>query len=75
MFGSDKGWGCGEQVSTNEEFLERFAGLAQAIKSAGAICGYCYTQVADVQQEINGLLTEDRRSMFPLEQIRAINLS
>ncbi|MBB6634649.1 glycoside hydrolase family 2 protein [Cohnella thailandensis] len=74
-FKSDKGWGYGEQVSSNEEFIERFAGLTRAIKSVDAICGYCYTQVTDVQQEINGLLTEDRKPKFPLELIREINLS
>ncbi|MDO3408932.1 glycoside hydrolase family 2 TIM barrel-domain containing protein [Saccharibacillus sp. CPCC 101409] len=73
-FQSDKGWGYGHQVLTDEEFLTRFDGLTQAIKSVDYICGYCYTQLADVQQEINGLLTEDRRPKFPLERIKAINL-
>jgi beta-galactosidase/beta-glucuronidase len=73
-FQSDKGWGYGEQVASVEAFMERFKGLTQAIKSVDYICGYCYTQVTDVQQEINGLLTEDRKPKVPLEQIRAINL-
>ncbi|WP_435166911.1 glycoside hydrolase family 2 protein [Paenibacillus glycanilyticus] len=73
-FQSDKGWGYGEQVDSVEAFTERFKGLTQAIKSVDYICGYCYTQVADVQQEINGLLTEDRKPKIPLEEIRAINL-
>ena len=25
------------------------------------VCGYCYTQVSDVEDETNGLLTYDRR--------------
>ncbi|WP_044477957.1 glycoside hydrolase family 2 protein [Paenibacillus antibioticophila] len=73
-FQSDKGWGYGQQVKTDEEFLARFDGLVQAIKSVDYICGFCYTQLTDVQQEINGLLAEDRKPKFPLEQIRAINL-
>lgn len=73
-FQSDKGWGYGRQVDTEEEFLQRFDGLIQAIKSVDYICGFCYTQLTDVQQEINGLLTEDRKPKFPLEQIKEINL-
>lgn len=74
-FRSDKGWGYGDQVSTEAEFVERFEGLTRAIKSVDSICGYCYTQVTDVQQEINGLLTEDRKPKIPLDTIRAINLA
>lgn len=73
-FQSDKGWGYGEQVESEEAFMERFKGITQAIQSVDYICGYCYTQITDVQQEINGLLTEDRKPKVPLEQIRAINL-
>ncbi|MBB6731573.1 glycoside hydrolase family 2 protein [Cohnella zeiphila] len=74
-FRSDAGWGYGRQVATEAEFLERFEGLTRAIRGIDAICGYCYTQVADVQQEINGLLTEDRKPKLPIERIREINLN
>lgn len=72
-FQSDKGWGYGRQEGSEEDFLNRFEGLVRAIRSVDAICGYCYTQLADVQQEINGLLTEDRKPKFPLDKIREIN--
>ncbi|ANS73873.1 glycoside hydrolase family 2 [Paenibacillus yonginensis] len=74
-FESDKGWGYGHQVRTDEEFLNRFEGLIQAIKSVDYICGFCYTQLTDVQQEINGLLTEERKPKFPMDKIRGINLA
>jgi beta-galactosidase/beta-glucuronidase len=73
-FQSDKGWGYGHQVASEEEFLNRFASLTQAIKSVDYICGYCYTQLTDVQQEINGLLTEAREPKIPLDKIKEINL-
>ncbi|WP_020617870.1 glycoside hydrolase family 2 protein [Paenibacillus daejeonensis] len=73
-FQSDKGWGYGEQVASVEAFMERFASLKRAIRSIDYIVGYCYTQVTDVQQEINGLLTEGREPKVPLEQVRSINL-
>lgn len=39
-----------------------------------AISGFCYTQLTDVEQEVNGLYTYDRRPKFPAEVIRAINM-
>jgi beta-galactosidase/beta-glucuronidase len=74
-FQSDKGWGYGNQVVTEDAFVERFRSITQAIKKIDYICGYCYTQVTDVQQEMNGLLTEDRKPKIPLELIKEINLS
>lgn len=74
-FRSDKGWGYGRQVSTEEEFLSRFEGLTMAIKSVDSIVGYCYTQLTDVQQEMNGILNEDRTPKFPLEKIKQINMA
>jgi hypothetical protein len=36
------------------------------------ICGLCYTQLTDIEQEQNGLYTYDRTPKFPPEKIRAI---
>jgi beta-galactosidase/beta-glucuronidase len=74
-FKTGTGWGYGNQVATEEAFLERFRGITQAIKDTDFICGYCYTQITDVQQEVNGLLTEDRKPKVPLEAIKEINLA
>ncbi|WP_169082501.1 glycoside hydrolase family 2 protein [Paenibacillus sp. PL91] len=74
-FQSDQGWGYGDQVASEEEFISRFRGITQAIKNVEYISGYCYTQLTDVQQEINGLLTEDRKPKIPLATIKAINLA
>lgn len=74
-FTSKEGWGYGNQVDSEEAFLERFQSITQAIKDTDYICGYCYTQVSDVQQEVNGLLTEDRQPKVPLEKLKAINLA
>jgi beta-galactosidase/beta-glucuronidase len=74
-FQTEKGWGYGNQVVTEEAFIERFRSITQAIKDIDYICGYCYTQVTDVQQEMNGLLTEDRKPKIPFELIKEINLA
>lgn len=74
-FRTDKGWGYGNQVDSEEAFIERFRAITAAIKATPYIAGYCYTQITDVQQEVNGLLTEDRQPKVPLEVIREINLA
>ncbi|CAH0121582.1 Beta-glucuronidase [Paenibacillus sp. CECT 9249] len=74
-FRTEKGWGYGNQVADEEAFAERFRKITQAIQRTDYICGYCYTQVTDVQQEMNGLLTEDRTPKIPIELIREINLT
>ncbi|MCA0757886.1 glycoside hydrolase family 2 [Paenibacillus sp. N4] len=74
-FNSDKGWGYGKQVASEEAFLERFRGIHEAIKQTDYIVGYCYTQITDVQQEVNGLLTEEREPKITIDTIREINLA
>jgi hypothetical protein len=46
-----------------------------AIASLPFVSGFCYTQLTDVEQEINGLLTWDRRPKVPIEAIAQINES
>lgn len=72
-FTSESGWGYGNQVKDEEEFMDRFDRIHQAIQDLDYVCGFCYTQVTDVQQEINGLLTIDRKAKVDLEKIREIN--
>lgn len=74
-FTSEEGWGYGNQVRSEDEFLKRYEGITQAIKNLPYVCGFCYTQITDVQQEVNGLLTEDRKPKVSVEAIRSINLA
>ena len=74
-FTSEEGWGYGNQVRSEDEFLKRYEGITQAIKNLPYVCGFCYTQITDVQQEVNGLLTEDRKPKVNVEAIRGINLA
>lgn len=67
------GWGYGDAVKNDEEFIERFEKLTNAIKKMEFCCGYCYTQVSDIQQEVNGLLYSDRKPKIPLNTIKQIN--
>ena len=67
-----EGWGYGDRPQSEEEFLSRFRGLTQALMQNKKMFGFCYTQLYDVQQEVNGLYTYDRQAKFPPSAIRAI---
>ena len=66
-------WGYGNTVKTEEEFLDRYKSITDAIASLPYVTGFCYTQVSDVQQEVNGLLTADRKFKVNPDKIREIN--
>jgi Beta-galactosidase/beta-glucuronidase len=72
--GTGGGWGYGEKVTDEKSYLDRFDDVTTAIKKIPFVCGYCYTQVTDVQQEINGIMDIDRKFKVPVEQLREINL-
>ncbi|MCM3626607.1 glycoside hydrolase family 2 [Paenibacillus glycanilyticus] len=67
-----EGWGY-SGASNDEDFVERLRNVIQPLIYSGVVQGYCYTQLTDVEQEINGLLTYDRKPKVPLELIKAIN--
>lgn len=71
---SEKGWGYGKQVCNEEEFIQRFKNLTDVIRKTKYISGYCYTQLTDVQQEINGLVDENRKDKFSDKNINKINI-
>ena len=48
-------WGYGNGAKNAEELLERLEQLINGIAQT-EFQGYCYTQLTDVQQEVNGLL-------------------
>ncbi len=57
-------WGYGDVPKTLDEFLSRLKNLTDVLLDNPAICGFCYTQLVDVEQEQNGLYTYDRRAKF-----------
>ena len=58
------GWGYGQAPEDAQAFLDRFKGLSEAILFNPAIGALCYTQLTDVEQEMNGLYTYDRKPKF-----------
>jgi hypothetical protein len=67
-------FGYGNIEPTKEAFLARLDGLIKALRANKAIAGYCYTQLTDVEQEINGVMTYDRKPKAdPAEFARIFN--
>ena len=58
-------------VNSSKEFLEYLDDLFQNfIERRDWIQGFCYTQLYDLFQEINGLLTFDRTPKIAPEELR-----
>lgn len=67
------GWGYGTAPKTPEEFIERYRGLTNAILDNPKFFGFCYTQLYDIEQEINGLYTYERIPKFDVSIFKKIN--
>ena len=67
------GWGYGAGPATKEEFLNRYKGLTDALLDNPHMFAFCYTQLYDVEQELNGLYTYERKPKFDMDVIKAIN--
>ena len=66
---ADNSWGYGQDPTTLEEFYQRLEGLVDAVLSVDHICGFCYTQLTDIEQEQNGVYNYDRTAKFDMERI------
>ncbi|HUE01967.1 MAG TPA: glycoside hydrolase family 2 TIM barrel-domain containing protein [Bryobacteraceae bacterium] len=66
-------WGYSGVEKTADAALERLQGLYSAIARIPGFAGLCYTQLTDVEQEINGLMTYDRKPKFDVQKLREIN--
>ncbi len=71
--GADKeGWGY-DGAGGEESFLRMYERLIDSIYASDLICGFCYTQLSDIEQEQNGLLDENHEFKIEPEKIREIN--
>ncbi len=66
-------WGYNGTVNDEKSFFERYKDITEAIRKTPYIRGYCYTQLTDVMQEVNGLMTPDRKLKIDLDNIRKVN--
>ncbi len=70
---SISGWGYGNAPRTAEEFFARYKGLTETMLNNEEIFGFCYTQLYDIEQEVNGLYTYERNEKFDINIIKEIN--
>ena len=70
------GWGYGAAPESEEAFLERYTGLTTVLMQNERVCGFCYTQLTDIEQEQNSLYRYDRSRKFAediYDAIRRVN--
>ncbi len=60
-------WGYGDAPRSIDEYADRFVGLTGVLMDTEKICGLCYTQLYDVEQEQNGVYYYDRTPKFDEE--------
>ncbi len=68
-----KAWGYGNAATSLEEFYARYEGLTTALIDNPKMLGFCYTQLTDVEQELNGIYRYDRSEKFDAEILYRIN--
>ncbi|WP_372632234.1 glycoside hydrolase family 2 protein [Cohnella sp.] len=66
-----EGWGY-SGAENDEDYADRLRAVIHPLLKSDVVQGFCYTQLTDVEQEINGLLTYDRVPKLPLETIKSI---
>ena len=66
-------WGYFGKETDEESFFRRYEECTQAVLEIPYCQGYCYTQLTGVMQEINGLLTPDRKPKMDVERVRKQN--
>jgi hypothetical protein len=63
------GW---SEAADSEALLNTYRSMVEALMEPGPVEGFCYTQLTDIEQEQNGLLTFDRRPKVAPELLRKV---
>jgi beta-galactosidase/beta-glucuronidase len=66
-------WGYNAPARHSEELAARYEELTGELQAEERLAGYCYTQLTDVDQEVNGLVDARRRPKVDPERIAAVN--
>ena len=72
MDDGSEGWGYLEKAKSEEEFLQRLHAVTEDLVKCQRFAGFCYTQLTDVMQEMNGLVTMEREPKAPVEKLREV---
>jgi hypothetical protein len=68
--GGEDRFAYGDFPETEAELLRQIQDTLEKISASPTLAGYVWTQLTDVQQEVNGLLYFDRRPKLPLPTLR-----
>ena len=68
---SDSGWGYNGAERDEDSFMSRFERLFDNVSRLN-VCGWCYTQFTDVEQETNGLLNAEHKPKFDVKKVREV---
>ena len=66
-------WGYSGVEKSAADAFDRLESIYRGLEHLPLITGICYTQITDVEQEVNGLLTYDRKPKFDVKKIKALN--
>jgi beta-galactosidase/beta-glucuronidase len=66
--------GYGTHMADAQTYIARYRDITSAIQDIADIQGFCYTQLTDIEQEVNGVMSYDRKPKVAPEKIAEINL-
>lgn len=69
---AEGGWGY-SGAKDEADFVKRLADVVHPLLNSPVVQGFCYTQLTDVEQEMNGLMSYDRKPKLPFDVIKKIN--
>ncbi|KAM0335151.1 hypothetical protein ACHAQA_000192 [Verticillium albo-atrum] len=69
--GEDRDWGY-TTATDAEDLLKRIERLVRGVVEGGHCCAFVYTQLADIEQETNGLYTFDRKEKLDASRVKAL---
>ncbi|KAL9079605.1 MAG: hypothetical protein Q9157_001542 [Trypethelium eluteriae] len=69
--GKEDDWGY-ITATDPQDLLKLIENLLMSIARSGLVSGFVYTQLADIEQEVNGLYTPDRKEKLDAAKVRAI---
>ncbi|KAL4945749.1 hypothetical protein BDV06DRAFT_8771 [Aspergillus oleicola] len=67
----ERDWGYTTAADPND-LLARLEKLFMAVVRGGHTCGFVYTQLTDIEQEVNGLYSYDRKEKVPADKVKAL---
>lgn len=67
--GDHRDWGY-TTATDSKDLLGRIEKMMRGMVEGGHVCGFVYTQLTDIEQEVNGLYTPDRQEKLDSGEVR-----